>query len=83
MSNISSSNICENFMISGSKDQKVVCACTIRLLILGPAKHEKVVVYAVNQQISNVCRSRMFEDFECLRLSNVCGFRMFKDFECL
>lgn len=38
MSNISSSNICENFMncyfmISGAKGQKVVRACTIRLLI--------------------------------------------------
>ena len=59
MSNISSSNICENFMncyfmISGAKGQKVVRACTIRLLILGPAKHEKVAIYVVNQQISNV-----------------------------
>ena len=41
-------------MISGSKDQKVVRACTIRLLNLGPAKHEKVAIYAVNQRISNV-----------------------------
>ena len=40
-------------MISGSKDQKVVRACTIRLLNLGPAKHEKVAIYAVNQRISN------------------------------
>ena len=28
----------------------------IRLLNLGPAKHEKVAIYAVNQRISNVCR---------------------------
>ena len=42
-------------MISGSKDQKVVRACTIRLLNLGPAKHEEVAIYAVNQRISNVC----------------------------
>ena len=28
----------------------------IRLLNLGPAKHEKVAIYVVNQQISNVCR---------------------------
>jgi len=39
---------------SGAKGQKVVYACTIRLLILGPAKHEKVAIYAVNQRISNV-----------------------------
>ena len=42
------------YMISGSKDQKVVRACTIRLLNLGPAKHEKVAIYVVNQRISNV-----------------------------
>ena len=28
----------------------------IRLLNLGPAKHEKVAIYVVNQRISNVCR---------------------------
>ena len=38
-------------MISGSKVQKVVRACTIRLLNLGPAKHEKVAIYAVNQRM--------------------------------
>ena len=43
-----------NIMISGSKGQKVVRACTIRLLNLGPAKHEKVAIYVVNQRISNV-----------------------------
>ena len=43
-----------NDMISGSKGQKVVRACTIRLLNLGPTKHEKVAIYAVNQRISNV-----------------------------
>ena len=41
-------------MISGSKGQKVVRACTIRLLNLGPAKHEKAAIYVVNQRISNV-----------------------------
>ena len=41
-------------IISGAKGQKVVRACTIRLLNLGPAKHEKVAIYAVNQRISNV-----------------------------
>ena len=39
---------------SVSKGQKVVRACTIRLLNLRPAKHEKVAIYAVNQLISNV-----------------------------
>ncbi len=43
-------------MIQGSKVQKAVHACMIRLLTLGPAKHEKVAIYVVNQRISNVCR---------------------------
>ena len=43
-----------NNMISGSKGQNVVRACTIRLLNFRPAKHEKVAIYAVNQRISNV-----------------------------
>ena len=42
-------------MIQGSKVQKAVHACMIRLLTLGPAKHEKVAIYAVNQRLSNVC----------------------------
>ena len=37
-----------------SKGQKVVRACTIRLLNLGPAKHEEAAIYVVNQRISNV-----------------------------
>ena len=37
------------------KSSKVVRACTIRLLTLGPAKHEKEAIYVVNQRI------RMFE----------------------
>jgi len=41
-------------MMPGSKGQKAVHACMIRLLNLGPAKHEKVAIYAVNQRISNV-----------------------------
>ena len=40
----------------GSKVQKAVHACMIRLLNLGSAKHEKVAIYVVNQRISNVCR---------------------------
>ena len=41
-------------MISGSKGQKAVHACMIRLLNLGPAEHEEVAIYAVNQRIPNV-----------------------------
>ena len=41
-------------MISGSKGQKVVRACTIRLLNLEPAKHEEVAIYVVNLRIPNV-----------------------------
>ena len=41
-------------MISGSKGQKVIRTCTIRLLNLGSVKHENVAIYTVNQQISNV-----------------------------
>ena len=43
-------------MMPGSKGQKAVHACMIRLLNLGPAKHEKVAIYVVNQRILNVCR---------------------------
>ena len=39
-----------------SGGQKAVHSCMIRLLNLGPAKHEKVAIYVVNQRISNVCR---------------------------
>ena len=39
---------------SGLKVQKIVRACTIRLLTLEPAKHEKEAIYVVNQRISNV-----------------------------
>ena len=45
-----------DMMMPGSKGQKAVHACMIRLLNLGPAKHEKVAIYVVNQRISNVCR---------------------------
>ena len=45
-------------MISGSKGQKAVRACTIRLLNLGPAKHEEVAIYVVNQRIPNVLELR-------------------------
>ena len=45
-------------MISGSKGQKAVRACTIRLLNLGPAKHEEAAIYAINQRIPNVLELR-------------------------
>ena len=45
-------------MISGSKGQKVVRARTIRLLTLGPVKHEEVAIYEVNQRIPNVLELR-------------------------
>ena len=40
----------------GSKGQKAVHACMIRLLNLGPAKHEEGVICVTNQRIPNVCR---------------------------
>ena len=43
-------------MILGSKGQKAVHACMIKLLNLGPAEHEEVAIYIVNQRIPNVCR---------------------------
>ena len=50
-------------MISGSKGQKAVRACTIRRLNLGPAEHEEVAIYAVNQRIPNVRELR--EQLRC------------------
>ena len=46
----------------GSKGQKAVHACMIRLLNLGPTKHEKVAIYAVNQRISNVLACPKFKN---------------------
>ena len=45
-------------MISGSKGQKAVRACTIRLLNLGLVKHEEVAIYAVNQRIPHILELR-------------------------
>ena len=45
-----------NMRIPESKGQKAVHACMIRLLNLGPAKHEEVAIYEVNLRIPNVCR---------------------------
>ena len=47
-----------NDMMSGSKGQNAVRACTVRCLTLGPAEHEKVAIYIVNQRISNVSELR-------------------------
>ena len=47
-----------NMRIPESKGQKAVHACMIRLLNLGPAKHEKAAIYAVNQRILNVLELR-------------------------
>ena len=41
-------------MITGTKGQKAVHACMIKLLNLGPAEHEEVAIYTVNQWIPNV-----------------------------
>ena len=41
-------------MIPGAKGPKAVRACMIRPLNLGPAEHEKVAIYAVNQRIPHV-----------------------------
>ena len=45
-----------NGRMPGSKGQKAVHACMIRLLNLGPAKHEEGVICVANQRIPNVCR---------------------------
>ena len=50
-------------MISGAKVQKAVHACMIRLLNLGPAEHEEVAIYTVNQWIPNVRELR--EQLRC------------------
>ena len=45
-----------NGRMPGAKGQKAVHACMIRLLNLGPAKHEEGVICVANQRIPNVCR---------------------------
>ena len=45
-------------MMSEKKGLNSVRARTIRCLTLGPAKHEKVAIYIVNQRISNVSELR-------------------------
>ena len=58
-------------MISGAKGQKAVHACMTRLLNLGPAEHEEVAIYAVNQRISNVRELR-----EQLRCKAIRGYQV-------
>ena len=43
----------------------------IRLLTLGPAKHEKVAIYVVNQRISNVCRIAGADSSRAIRRHSV------------
>ena len=59
------------YMISGSKGQKAVRACTIRLLNLGPAKHEEAAIYAVNHRITNVLELR-----ELFYIGAIRGYQM-------
>ena len=58
-------------MISGAKVQKAVHACMIRLLNLGPAEHEEVAIYIVNQRIPNVRELR-----EQLRCEAIRGYQV-------
>ena len=44
------------FLMPRLSNSEAVRACTIKLLNLKVAKHEKVAIYEVNQRISNVCR---------------------------
>ena len=44
------------FLMLRLSNSEAVRACTIKLLNLKVAKHEKVAIYGVNQRISNVCR---------------------------
>ena len=62
-------------MISGSKGQKAVRACTIRLLNLGPAKHEEAAIYTVNQRIPNVLELR-----ELFYSGAIRGYDMYKNY---
>ena len=58
-------------MISGAKGQKAVHACMIKLLNLGPAEHEEVAIYTVNQWIPNVRELR-----EQLRCEAIRGYQV-------
>ena len=58
-------------MITGAKGQKAIHACMIKLLNLGPAEHEEVVIYTVNQWIPNVRKLR-----EQLRCEAIRGYQV-------
>ena len=64
-------------MISGAKGQKAVHACMIRLLNLGPAEHEEVAIYVVNQRIPNVRELRELLCSGAIRGYQVRGKRPF------
>ena len=49
-----------NNMIPGSKGQKAVRACTIKLLNLGPAKYEEVAIYEVNNQSKYIMEAEAY-----------------------
>ena len=58
-------------MITGAKGQKAIHACMIKLLNLGPAEHEEVAIYTVNQWIPNVRKLR-----EQLRCEAIRGYQV-------
>ena len=65
-------------MMPGSKGQKAVHACMIRLLNLGPAKHEEGVICVTNQRIPNVCRiAEQFVNIHKRRNCHENGFGVF------
>ena len=61
-------------MVSGSKGQKAVHACMIRLLNLGPAKHEvqniqwMFVLHRPKRSVDSSDLRSKSADFECLRI---------------
>ena len=58
-------------MITGAKGQKAIHACMIKLLNLGPAEHEEIAIYTVNQWIPNVRELR-----EQLRCEAIRGYQV-------
>ena len=64
-------------MITGAKGQKAVHACMIKLLNLGPAEHEEVAIYIVNQRIPHVRELREQLCCEAIRGYQVRGKKPF------
>ena len=58
-------------MITGAKGQKAIHACMIKLLNLGPAEHEEIAIYTVNQWTPNVRELR-----EQLRCEAIRGYQV-------